>query len=66
MAKKNKPTPCPCPLCKRMPVVVKVKKNRWRVACPYLDCDPLIDAEGLTEDQAIEAWNAENEKEADQ
>lgn len=63
MAKKEKPTPCNCRSCGRSPVVVRIKKNHWRVACPYLDCE-YVNAYGETEIDAIMAWNAENEEEA--
>ena len=66
MAKKEKPTPCTCRICGRSPVVVRVKKNHWRVACPYLDCDPMVEAFGLTETDAVETWNAENGEEAEE
>ena len=49
--------PKPCPKCFRLPIVVKVQPCHWRVACPYLDCDP-VNAIGTTEADAIRKWNA--------
>lgn len=61
----GKPIANPCRCCGREPVVVKIKPGRWRVACPYLDCD-YVDACGETEIDAILVWNAENREEADE
>jgi hypothetical protein len=56
MAKKQKPEPYACRKCHRMPIIVKIRADFWRVACPYLDCIQ-VSSFGNTEDEAIEKWN---------
>ena len=65
MNEKKKPEACACRECGRTPVVVKIRRGPWRVACPYLDC-LQIDAIGATEIDAILTWNSDNGKEGDQ
>jgi hypothetical protein len=60
--KSNRPEPAPCPRCKRLPVVVKTRPGLWRVACPFLDCAPLENAWGGTEQIAVRNWNEEATK----
>ena len=50
------PPACVCRSCNRPPVVVKINTRRWRVACPYLDCE-IVSAYGNSEREAIEKWN---------
>ena len=60
--KSNKPEPVHCPQCGRLPVVVKQRPGLWRVACPFLDCAPMVNAWGGTEKIAINNWNEEAKK----
>lgn len=55
--KKNKqPEACGCRKCGRTPVVVRLSPGRWRVACPYLDCEN-VSAYGNSEKDAVSKWN---------
>lgn len=56
MAKTQTPEPCNCRKCGRPPVVVKVRRGQYRVACPYLDCE-VRNSFGNTEAEAIKKWN---------
>lgn len=56
---KVKPTPVPC-LCKRPPVVSRIKGGVYIVGCPHWkDCDnSATSGRQPTEEKAIEAWNS--------
>jgi hypothetical protein len=46
-----------------MPVVVKQRPGLWRVVCPHLDCWPMNNVWGGTEELAVKNWNEEAKKE---